>query len=114
MSNNFPTTPTSARHVRRVWDIYDALPQPIRAALQEGPVLWSAGIIDARYRRWKRQFGDADAVAFAVSVIGMWHAQDIRAAQPWQPPGHGRRRPLPSPHIRARATMQTSGRRVAP
>ena len=112
--NNSPTTPATTRHVRRVWDIYDALPLPIRATLQEGPVLWDAGIIDARYRRWKRQFGERAAIAAAVSVVGIWHAQDIRRAQPWQPPGHGRRAPLPSPHILASATMQTSGRLVAP
>ena len=111
--NNFPTTPATARHVRRVWDIYDALPLPIRAALQEGPVLWDAGIINARYRRWKRQLSEREAIAAAVSVVGIWHAQDIRRAQPWQPPGHGRRAPLPSPHILASATMQTSGRGVA-
>ena len=112
--NNFPTAPATARHVRRVWDIYEALPLPIRATLQEGPVLWEAGIINARYRRWKRQFGEVDAIALAVSVIGTWHVQDIRRAQPWQPSGHGRRAPLPSPHILAHATMQTSGRGVAP
>ena len=116
MSNN--KSPTSrwatTRRIQRVWDIYDALPLPIRAALQEGPALWDAGIINARYRRWKRQFGEAEAVAIAVSVVGIWHAQEIRRAQPWQPPGHGRRAALPSPHILARTTMQTSGRGGAP
>ena len=75
---------------------------------------WDAGIINARYRRWIRQFGEADAVAIAVSVVGMWHAQEIYRAPPSQPPGHGRHRPFPSPYILAGATMQTSGRGGAP
>lgn len=110
---NNPVTARRVRRVRPIWEIYDVLPPPIRAALQEGPVVWNAAIISARYRRWKRQIGDAEAIDRAVSMIGGWHSQEILAARPWQPPGHGRR-PLPSPHILARATMQTSGREVAP
>ena len=111
---NHPTRRSTTRRVRPALETYDALPPPIRAALQEGPVVWDPGIIQARYRRWKRIFGEAEAIDLAVSMIGGWHAQEILAARPWQPPEHGRRLPLPSPHILARATMQTSGREVAP
>ena len=74
---------------------------------------WNAAIVAARYRRWKRQFGEAEAIATAVDFVDGWNAQEVLRAQPWQPPGHGRSAPLPSPHILAYATMQTSGREVA-
>ena len=108
------------RLVRRLpkadpWNVYDALPAPIRAALQEGPEelnpLWAR----SRLRRFLRDGEDeAAAVLAVVWDIGWTHRRDIAKASPWQPPGHGRRRPLPSPHILAHATMQTSGRGVAP
>jgi hypothetical protein len=75
--------------------------------------MWNAGIIHTRYRRWKLLFGEADAIDVALSVIGCWRVQEIWSAQPWQPAGHGRRRPLPSRQMLARATMQPSGQGVA-
>ena len=108
------------RLVRRMpkadpWDVYDALPAPIRAALQEGPEalnpLWARSCL-RRFRR--RDEDEAAAVLAVVGEIGWIHRHDIAKAAPWQPPGHGRRPSLPSPHFLARATMQTSRRGVAP
>lgn len=108
------------RLVRRMpkanpWDVYDELPPPIRAALQEGPEklnpLWARLCL----RRFRRRGEDEAAAALAVvRDIGWIHRHEIAKAAPWQPPGHGRRRPLPSPHILAGASMQMSGRGVAP
>jgi hypothetical protein len=92
------------------WGVYDALPAPIRAVLQEGPAQWDGGVLAARYRRWRGEYGEAAAVRLTVSVISLWNVLEIQRARPWQPPEWGRRKPLPSPHLAARATMQTSGR----
>ena len=115
MSNNKSPTPRWAtiRRIQRVWDIYDALPLPIRAALQEGPArgmpVSSTPDIAA---------GNASSVkprrSLSPSRSSELACPGNRRAQPWQPPGHGRRAALPSPHILARATMQTSGRGGAP
>jgi Family of unknown function (DUF6525) len=110
--SNSPTCRTKRRRVRSPWDIYDALPVPIRAALQEGPVQWNVGIIAARYRRWRREEGETEAIVHSVWIINRWNLTEIWQARPWQPPGWGRRKPKPSPHIAAKATMQTGGRVV--
>jgi hypothetical protein len=112
MIGNSVTSLTKRRPVRNLWDIYDALPLPIRAALQEGPVMWNAAVLAARYRRWRREIGDAEAIRETISIIALWNHLEIRQAQPWQPPGWGRRKPKPSPHSAAAATMQTSRRGV--
>jgi hypothetical protein len=93
------------------WDVYDALPAPLRAALQEGSEkldpLWALSSL----RKFRRLGADEPAaVGWAVEDIGWAHRRNIVEAAPWQPPGHGRRKPLPSPHILAQATMQTSRR----
>ena len=101
--------------VRDLWAIYDALPAPIRATLQEGPAQADVGLVVARYRKLRRALDDdGAAIRQIITNIEIWRTIEIRRAQPWQPPGHGRRAPLPSPHILAHATMQTSGRGVAP
>jgi hypothetical protein len=107
---NSATRRTKRRRVRSTWDIYDALPLPIRAALQEGPSQWNAAVVAARYRKWRREDGEADAIVSAIFLINRWNLMEICQAGPWQPPGWGRRKPKPSPHIAANATMQTSGR----
>jgi hypothetical protein len=108
------------RLVRRLpkadpWDVYDALPAAIRAVLQEGPV----ELCPRRFHRFNRFCADdADAatdaytnsVSDTVFVLERAHKLNILRAEDWQPPGHSRRNPLPSPHTLALATMQTSGR----
>jgi hypothetical protein len=119
------------RLVRRLpkadpWDVYDALPAAIRAVLQEGPVELcplAARTSLRRFHRFNRfcaNDADAatdaytDAVSDTVFVLERAHKLNILRAEDWQPPGHSRRNPLPSPHLLARATMQTSGRSATP
>jgi hypothetical protein len=86
------------------------LPAPIQAALQEGAGQISSLWARARLRKLRREgFDEAEAVAMVVRLIGWSHLDNINRAEDWQPPGHGRRKPLPSPHMLANATMQTSG-----
>ncbi len=106
---------TRVRIVRRQprrdpWEIYDSLPPAIRAALQEGPQVWDAAVIAARYRKCRREWGDAEAIVHIVFLINLWNRREIYSAQPWQETGWGKRKPKPSPHRLANATMQTSGR----
>jgi hypothetical protein len=107
---------TRTRIVRRPppkrdpWEIYDRLPPAIRAALQEGPQVWNVAVLAARYRKERRESGEARAIAHIVWLINLWNRLEIYRAQPWQEPGWGRRKPKPSPHLLANATLQTSGR----
>ena len=98
------------------WQVYDALPPPLRAVLQEGPnevsSLWARSWL--RFEKKRLGHTEADAIERVIFWVGDAHRRAIAKAEPWQPPGHGRRKPLPSPHILAQATMQTSGREVAP
>ena len=59
--------------VRNQWDIYDKLPAPIRAALQEGPARWDASVIASRYRKWRLKLGDPTAIQEAIFTIDLWH-----------------------------------------
>src|ERR1700749_3074702 len=70
---------------RSEWDIYDELPAEIRAALQEGPCDWSARPISARYRKWCREVGEAEAIAQAIETINGWHRQNISYGRDWWP-----------------------------
>jgi hypothetical protein len=98
------------------WTVYDALPAPIRAVLQEGPAELCPLAARRTLRRLRRlddidEGGpDASAIASTVFILERAHKWNILRASDWQPPGRGRRKPLPSPHILARATMQSSGR----
>jgi hypothetical protein len=105
---------------KRSIDYYDELPPALRAALQEGPQPWDCGVIAHRLARALREPNRtrAQVEAYWVALIGLWHQEAIDEAQPWQP---GRRlapkgkKPIPSPHLLAGATMQLSGRpAVAP
>lgn len=69
MSGNSRSHRTSCRRVRSKWDIFDALPLPIRAALQEGPATWDVVVLAARYRRWRRAFNEAEAITLTIEVI---------------------------------------------
>lgn len=95
------------------WAVYDDLPAPIRAVLQEGPVQLCPIRVLAELRRCRRYgFDETEAAARVASLLASAHLRNIARAEPWQPPSHGRRKPLPSPHMLARASMQTSGRLV--
>jgi hypothetical protein len=106
------------RLVKRVpkadpWAVYDSLPAPIRAALQEGPEqLCPLAIFRLLQRDLRRGYSKARAVEHALWAINFEHRRRIFSALPWQPQGHRRHRPLLSPHALANATMQTSGRQV--
>ena len=95
---------------RDPWQIYDRLPPAIRAALQEGPTSWDAAVIAARYRKKCRGSDEAEAINHIVWLINFWNKLDIQQARAWQETGWGRRKPKPSPHSLADASMQTSGR----
>jgi|SoimicmetaTmtLAB_FD_contig_31_8164978_length_752_multi_2_in_0_out_0_2 hypothetical protein len=109
---------STVRLVRRApkadpWQVYDRLPAPIRA-LQEGPVELDPRWALSSLRHFRRLREDEpSAIWWVVKNIGWAHHRTITMAAPWQPPGHGRRKPLPSPHILAGATMQTSRRTAA-
>ena len=83
-------------------EVYDKLPAPIRAALQEGVKPFNPF--------WARTQCRKHGVDFVLSEIRAGQLREIAEADDWQPPGHRRRPPGPSPHILAHATMQTSGR----
>lgn len=112
------TVRVSATRRRRKTDpyaVYDALPAPIRAALQEGPQEWDAISIRRRLRQLSKLMLMDDAVTRMVRFIYAAHAYDIELARPWQK-NPDRKMPekyrVPSPHQLAQATMQTSGRGV--
>lgn len=110
--NNSRVRFTRRKRVRSTWDVYDELPLPIRAALQEGPSQWDVSVLAHRYKAMRRRFSDGEAVRWIMFMISAWNDSDIRDARDWQPPNWGKRKPLPSPHILAQATMQTSGRQM--
>jgi hypothetical protein len=104
------------RTTRRKTDayaVYDALPPPIRAALQEGPQEWDAVNVRLRLRQAAKRMPMTEAIKRVVALLNAAHANEIAEARPWQ--AHvrvtkGNR--VPSPHMLAGATMQTSGRDV--
>ena len=82
-----------------------------RAAFQEGAVqlneLWGRAALRQLRRRG---VSEPQVIQEVVDWIRRAHLRFILEAEPWQPPGRLRKPPLPSPHILAQATMQTSGR----
>lgn len=102
------------RSTRKVdhWEVYDALPAPIRAALQEGPQEWDAVWARARLRHHLRVYPDMErAIGRVVNMLNEAHASEIRDARPWQARQRFvKAKRIPSPHMLANATMQTSGR----
>jgi hypothetical protein len=108
---------------QRVWEIYDALPAPIRAELQEGPVnLYPPAFRKMLNKQQRKQVGVANAVADVVADIRETHAFFIESgAEFWlltdakrdlaRQRREGWTVPALSPHMLANATMQTSGRR---
>jgi hypothetical protein len=90
------------------WEVYDELPAPIRAVLQEGPSDLCPLSARRGLRRWLRfnrhcaDDGDtatdvyAESVADTVKGLQKAHRLEIISAEPWQPPGWGKRKPLPS------------------
>jgi hypothetical protein len=101
----------SRRPVKRdQWEIYDGLPPAIRAILQEGPTEASAGKVDHFFRKHRRSLGEAAAIALTVETVSDWHLHDIFGGRDWWPAHPKRGWRYRSPHVRADATMQTSGR----
>ena len=97
------------------WDVYDALPPPIRAAFQEGPQEWDVVWARTRLRALAQVMPRQDAIARVVRTINNWHASEIEDARPWQPNPNRLRKAAarkPSPHQLAQATMQTSNRSI--
>lgn len=95
------------------WAVYDALPAPIRAALQEGPQPWSALWARSQMRDYGKRLTREQAIAAVVRDIHEWHRWEIGDAKPWQPKREPFKKAPPkvaSPHLRAQATMQLSGR----
>ncbi len=84
------------------WAVYDALPEPIRAVLQEGAAQLCPLAARRELRRQrKRRDTEADAIASTVKELAFAHFLHIARPDTWQ---------MPSPHILAHATMQTSRR----
>jgi hypothetical protein len=104
-------TQSNARLVRRKrkktsqMDAYDALPPIVRAAFQEGPNQFCAVHALYIYRRLKGHGPERMAQQVARDMMEN-HALEIARAIPWS---SDPKRPS-SPHIRAGATMQLSGR----
>lgn len=93
------------------WEVYDALPPAIRAALQEGPQEWDAVWAHTTWRRMNRTWGPEKAIRVVVAALKTAHRQEIEDAAPWQPRRNvPKAKRIPSPHLLANATMQTSGR----
>jgi Family of unknown function (DUF6525) len=95
---------------RDPWEIYDRLPPAIRAVLQEGPTQGSPGHVDHFFRKHRRSLGEAAAITITVEMLSDWHLRDVFEGRDWWPPHPKRGRRYRSPHVRANATMQTSGR----
>jgi hypothetical protein len=100
---NSPTVPT--RRKMKDFDAYDQLPPVLRAALQEGPVDMCSVQALHELRREKKRYGQNAAKIIAQSYLD-WFGTVIAKAAPWS---SDPKRPS-SPHIRAGATMQLSGR----
>jgi hypothetical protein len=104
-------TQSNARLVRRKpkktsqMDAYDALPAIVRAAFQEGPNQFCTVQALYVYRRHKKHGPEKVAEALARFTME-GHQREIALAIPWS---SDPRNPS-SPHIRAGATMQLSGR----
>lgn len=102
------------RYYRRktdAWAVYDALPPAIRAALQEGPQEWDAVWAHTMWRRHARVWGPKKAIRVVVAALMTAHQSEIEDALPWQPRRNApKAKRIPSPHLLAKATMQTSGR----
>jgi Family of unknown function (DUF6525) len=103
---------TVLRH-RKVnpWFVYDELPIPVRAALQEGPTAWDPVGVRRQLNKWTKVHGRAEAVKLTAAWINRAHQAEIEYAMPWNgnrrlPPEHRRL----SPHLMAEATMQLSNR----
>jgi hypothetical protein len=84
-----------------------------RAALQEGlEPLRSLGAPGSLRRNLRTGYYDEAAAVDDVVWGGFGLSiSNPSSAEPWQPPEHGRRKPLPSPHVSTKATMHLSGRR---
>lgn len=101
------------RRTRRQVDpyaVYDALPAPIRAALQEGPQQWDAVWCRTMLRRYAKRLPVAEAIQATAKLISRAHLAEIEQARPWQAKRFVKANRIPSPHMLANATMQTSGR----
>ena len=104
-------TQSNAQLVRRKpkktsqMDAYDALPAIVRAAFQEGPNQFCTAQALYVYRRHKKHGPEKVAEALARFTME-GHQREIALAIPWS---SDPRNPS-SPHIRAGATMQLSGR----
>jgi hypothetical protein len=104
-------TQSNARLVRRKpkktsqMDAYDALPAIVRAAFQEGPNQYCTVQALYVYRRHKKHGPEKVAEALARFTME-GHQREIALAIPWS---SDPKNPS-SPHIRAGATMQLSGR----
>lgn len=101
------------RTARRVdpYEVYDALPAPIRAALQEGPQEWDSVWCRTRLRKYSKLMPKHEAIERVTSMVMRAHLAEIDEARPWQE--HSRipkAKRTPSPHLLAKATMQMSGR----
>ena len=106
-----PTNSRTRRTTRKIdpYVVYDQLPAPIRAALQEGPQEWDAVWARTRLRQLAKSEPLEQAIQRVVHMINRAHAAEIEDARPWQVSRLKATR-IPSPHMLAQATMQTSRR----
>jgi hypothetical protein len=89
-------------------EAYDALPLPIKRALQIGPQQWDSYAILRHYRkRLKDGFDDDTAIKWTVMDVMRWHRHEVREGKPWRERKVGQRwADVPmSPHVIAEATM---------
>lgn len=87
-------------------DAYDALPPVLRAAFQEGPNQFCAVQALYVFRRHKAKRGEQKVAQALAGKLMEGYEREIAQALPWS---SDPKRPS-SPHLRANATMQLSGR----
>ena len=105
------TNSRTRRTTRKIdpYVVYDQLPAPIRAVLQEGPQEWDAVWARNALRSYAKCHSLPEAISRVVAQVNRAHAMEIDQARPWQV-SRLRAKRIPSPHMLAQATMQTSGR----
>jgi len=92
-------------------EAFDMLPKPIREVLWEGAQEWDCGAILRKYKKFAKEFSEEYAISKMVDIIERWHSYEIREGKCWRNrlPGQRWNEVANSPHVQAKATMQTSG-----